>query len=235
VLSFNFAGKDSYIDFGILISKRPTIPSPKRRVTYIDIPGKHSSLRYDEETYEDIILGIECTIKDGENIPLKIDEIKAWLFGTGESNLIFSFQNDKYYKAQVVNAIDFEQIYKYTSKFIIIFNCRPFKYAVQNDLITITQTESIIYNEGSIESEPIITVFGTGDITINVNEQSVELEDVDSKIILNTVIQDAYDENINSQNYKMSGEFIRFELGTNLISWTGNVSKLEILPNWRWL
>lgn len=36
-------------------------------------------------------------------------------------------------------------------------------------------------------------------------------------------------------NNKMSGEFPVLELGENNISWVGNVSKLEIQPNWRWL
>jgi predicted phage tail component-like protein len=129
-------GKDSYKDFGILIEKRPNVPSPKRRVSYISIPGRNSSLRYDEETYEDITLSVECAVIG--NIQSKIDDIKAWLIGSGESDLIFSFQSDKKYIAQVVNSIDFEVILKITSRFVIIFNCRPFKYSVMNEVINIT-------------------------------------------------------------------------------------------------
>jgi phage-related protein len=56
MLSFEFGGKDSFNDYGIVIEKRPTISSPKRRVNYIDIPGKSSSVRHDENTYEDITI-----------------------------------------------------------------------------------------------------------------------------------------------------------------------------------
>jgi len=56
-----------------------------------------------------------------------------------------------------------------------------------------------------------------------------------SKLILNTALQDAYDENGNSMNSKMIGEFITFVQGSNQIQWTGNVEKVEVLPNWRWL
>lgn len=235
MLKFIFAGKDSYIDYGMYISKRPTIPSPGRRVSYIDIPGRHSKLRYDEGSFEDITIGIECAVKEKENLALKIDEIKAWLFGIGESDLIFSFQPDKRYRAQVVNAIDFSQVYRYTSRFPIIFNCRPFKYAVQNTPLTITESGSYITNPGTIESEPVVTVYGTGDITLKVNEQVVELKSVTSQMILNSVLQDAYDETGNSLNNKMNGEFITFDIGMNQIEWTGNVERIEILPNWRWL
>lgn len=145
MISFDFAGKNSYEDFGIIISKRPNLPSPKRRVTYIEIPGRDSSLTYDERTYENITIGVECKIK-GANILNKIDEIKAWLFSSGESDLIFDFQDDKKYRAQVVNSIDFIQVIKIFSEFIIIFNCRPFKYAVDNNIFTIEQSGSSIIN-----------------------------------------------------------------------------------------
>jgi len=235
MLSFSFEGKDSYLDYGIIINTRPTIPAPKRRVSYIDVPGRHSRLIYDEGTFEDITIGLECAVKDKENLALKIDEIKAWLFGTGESDLIFSFQSDRKYRAQVVNSIDFSQVYKYTSRFPILFNCRPFKYAVQNSTLTITESGTSVTNPGTIESEPIITVYGLGDITLTINERNIELKDLTSKIILNTALQDAYDENGNSMNSKMIGEFITFVPGNNQIQWTGNVEKIEVLPNWRWL
>jgi predicted phage tail component-like protein len=235
VLSFNFNGKDSYIDFGILIAKRPTIPSPKRRVSYIDIPGRHSRLRYDEGTYEDINIAVECTVKDRENLLYKLDNIKAWLFGIGESDLIFSFQPDKKYIAQVVNSIDFEQVFKYTSRFPILFNCRPFKYAALNNMLTITESGTYITNPGSIESEPVITVYGTGDINLIANDSEIELSDVANKIIINCEIEDCYDDELNNLNSKMSGEFPTLIPGQNLIEWTGDVEKIEILPNWRWL
>jgi predicted phage tail component-like protein len=235
VLSFNFNGKDSYLDFGILIAKRPTIPSPKRRVSYIDIPGRHSRLRYDEGTFEDITFAVECVIKSKNSLNEKIDGIKSWLFNAGESDLIFSFQPDKKYIAQVVNAIDFEQIFKYTSRFPIIFNCRPFKYAALNNLLTITESGSNISNPGSIESLPIISVYGTGNINLTVNDTEIELIDVNNKIILNCEIEDCYDDEFNNLNSKMTGEFPTLIPGSNSIQWTGDVEKIEILPNWRWL
>lgn len=235
MLSFTFGGKNSYQDYGIVISKRPNLPSPKRRVHYMDIPGRHGSVHYDEKTYEDITIAVECGLKDTENLVERLDAIKAWLFNAGESDLIFSFGEDKKYMAQVVNAIDFSQVYKYTSSFPIIFNCQPFKYAVENEIINLNESDITINNPGSLESEPVIYVYGNGDILLNINEQIIELSGVDGKIILNSEIQDCYDDEMNNLNSKMAGEFPLFKTGENTIFWTGNVTKLEVLPNWRWL
>ncbi len=234
MISFDFAGKNSYEDFGIIISKRPNLPSPKRRVTYIEIPGRDSSLTYDERTYENITIGVECKIK-GANILNKIDEIKAWLFSSGESDLIFDFQDDKKYRAQVVNSIDFIQVIKIFSEFIIIFNCRPFKYAVDNNIFTIEQSGSSIINPGSMISEPIISIYGTGNIELFVNESETKIINLPDKIILNTVMKDAYDDLGKNLNNSVKGEFIYLKPGSNLFEWTGNISKIDILPNWRWL
>lgn len=233
MFSFNFRGKNSFSDYGVYISKRPSIPSPKRRITNVVIPGKSSSLRFDENTYDDITIAVECSIKD-EVLPDKIDEIKEWLLSYGESDLIFSNQDNKKYIAQVVNAIDFTQVLKYISKFVIVFNCRPFKYESESTTIEMI-AEGSITNPGSIYSEPIIKIFGSGDINVTINSEIIKLKEVTDHIILDTVQQNCYNETIDNLNNKMNGEFPKFEVGENNISWTGSVSKVEVIPNWRWL
>lgn len=235
MLSFNFGGKNSYDDFGILISERPTLLSPKRRINIINIPGRDSNLRFDEKTYEDITITVECSVKDNSSLANKIDNIKAWFFTAGESDLIFSFQDDKKYIAQVVNAIDFKQTYKIFSEFPIIFNCRPFKYAVENNIVTINTSGTVTTNPGTIESDPIISIYGSGDIVFKINGQQISLKGISEKIIINSVIQDCYDDAGNNLNEKMIGEFLKLKPGENVIEWSGNVTKVELLPNWRWL
>lgn len=235
MLSFTFGGKNSYEDYGIVIAKRPNLPSPKRRVSYIETPGRNSSVRYDEKTYEDITLLIECGLKSIGDLINQTDEIKAWLFNTGESDLIFSFAPNKKYIAQVVNAIDFTQAFKYTSRFPIVFNCRPFKYASHNQEVTITNPTTFMNNPGSIESEPILKVYGEGDITLKINDNEINLIDIRGKIILNSTLEDCYNDAFENLNHKMVGIFPLLKVGQNQIQFTGNVNKLEILPNWRWL
>ncbi|MDU2265263.1 distal tail protein Dit [Clostridium celatum] len=233
MFSFNFRGENSFSDYGVYISKRPSIPSPKRRITNVVIPGKSSSLRFDENTYEDITIAVECSIKD-DILPNKIDEIKEWLLSYGESDLVFSNQHNKKYIAQVVNVIDFTQVLKYISKFVIVFNCRPFKYEVESDVIEMT-AEGSVTNPGSISSEPIIKIFGSGDINLTINSEVIKLKEVTNHIILDSVQQNCYNEAIDNLNNKMTGEFPKFEIGENNISWIGSVSKMEVIPNWRWL
>jgi len=235
MLSFNFGGKNSYVDYGIIMSERPPIPSPLRRVTTLEVPGRNSALRFDENTFEDITIIVECGLKDKTNLADKVDLIKGWLIGTGESSLVFDFQPNKKYVAQVVNAISFAQVYKIFSKFIIIFNCRPFKASVSNSAITLNSSGSLITNIGTIYSEPIIKVYGTGNVTLTIGSQESTLTGISNSIIIDSTIQDCYGADGFNLNNKMSGDFPMLNVGTNEISWIGNVTKVEITSNWRWL
>lgn len=131
--------------------------------------------------------------------------------------------------------IDFKQVYKYFSEFPVIFNCRPFKYAVENDLMNIISSGTAIINPGTVESEPVMNIYGSGDIVLKVNDEQISFKDVTEKIIVNSVIQDCYDDAGNNLNGKMTGKFPKLKPGENIIEWSGDVVKAELLPNWRWL
>lgn len=129
MLSFTFDNKNSYADYGIVIKERPNLPTPKRRVDYIEIPGSDSTYWHDEGTYEDITIVVECNLKYIEgNIYDRLDEIIQWLYEAGEADLFFSFQPNKVYSGQVVNSIDIRTVHKIVATFPIIFTCRPYRY-----------------------------------------------------------------------------------------------------------
>ncbi|WP_373181208.1 distal tail protein Dit [Clostridium butyricum] len=234
MLSFTFGNKNSYTDYGILIAKRPNIPLPKRRVSNVVIPGRSSSLKFDEGTYDDITITLECSIIDKKDIIEKIDKIKEWLVITGESDLIFSFEPNKKYIAQIVNAIDFKQALKYTSSFPIIFNCKPFKYSVEKNIITITKNNSTIYNEGTFQSEPVIKIYGSGDIKLKINDNEVTVKNVEGYVTIDSVLKDCYKDDV-LKNGDMIGEFLAFKVGENAIGFSGNVSKVDVKINEVWI
>ena len=72
------------------------------------------------------------------------------------------------------------------------------------------------------------------DVTLYVNNKSIYLKEIKDKIVIDSEMKNAYN-NAVSLNYKMSGNFPILSVGENNISWTGNVTKLEIQPNWRFL
>jgi len=233
MLSFSFANKDSFLDFGIYITKMPSIPSPKRRVTATQIFGRNGNLKYDEGTYDDITISVECGFVG--DVFSRLNSIKAWLFESGSSPLIFSIENDKKYIAQVVNSIDFEIAMRKLGQFVIVFSCEPFRYAVTEPKVSITTSNTILVNNGTVACQPIIEVYGNGDITIAIGSQQMQLKGISNKINLNSILQDAYDDALGNLNSKVTGEYFILPAGSNNVSWTGNITKVDITQNRRWL
>ena len=215
---------------GILISAMPDIMKPQRRETEITIPGRNGVLTIDEGTYEAYTLSVAC----GTRGTARLNEIVSWLDGNGD--LILSTEPDKVYKARIGNAISISDvIYLYTS-FLVQFKVFPFKYSVdQADEELNLSVPTTIYNQGTIYSEPIITVFGTGNITVTINGASYTISGIDGYVTINSEIQEVYKNNTNKNNSFLAMDFPRFQVGENTVSWTGNVSRIEIKPNWRWL
>ncbi|MBQ9263272.1 MAG: hypothetical protein IJ189_03570 [Clostridia bacterium] len=60
----------------------------------------------------------------------------------------------------------------------------------------------------------------------------VELEGVSGSIVLDSVLQEAY-QGTTLMNDRMNGEFPELKPGANAISWTGAVTKVVVRPNWR--
>ena len=201
--------------------------SPKRRDETFTVPGRHGNLTTTDGAFESYIRSTEFIVKDKK----KIDEICAHFKGSGW--LIFSSEPDRKYKARVANQIEFSHVIRHFKRFVVEFEVHPFGYDVFEQTITKTAPFSL-FNIGTVDSEPIITIFGTGNITLYVNNQSISLKEIAGSITIDSEMQNAYN-GAASMNNKMSGEFPILSLGENHITWLGNVTKLEIQPNWRYI
>ena len=118
--------------------------------------------------------------------------------------------------------------------FAVNFRCYPFFYADAASDITVTTSGTIITNPGSVYSEPILTVTGSGDITLMVGTTIVELTDISGNIVIDSALQEAY-KGTTLMNDHMSGDFPVLKPGQNAVSWSGNVMRVVVRPNWRTL
>lgn len=100
--------------------------------------------------------------------------------------------------------------------------------------ITLTTSGTFVTNPGNVYAEPVITVYGAGEITLMVGMTIVELDSNTDSITLDTPLMEAYN-GVTSMNGCISGDFPTLTPGANAVSWTGNVTKVVIQPNWRYL
>lgn len=218
--------------FGIHVTTQPSIIRAPERVTFTNVPGRSGSLTTLEadDVYDDFILPIECTVSDMS----RVLEINAWLKGAGTLKL--AARPGGFYYARISNQIEFAKVLRNHENrtFTVNFRCKPFWYMENPPPLTLTTSSTFITNPGNTISEPVITVTGSGDITLMVGTTICELSGISGSITLDTPLMEAYS-GMASMNFRMSGDFPTLLPGTNAVSWFGNVSMLQIAPNWRFL
>ena len=219
-------------EYGMHVLELPPPTIPAERVTFTNVPGRPGSLTMLEgdDVYDDMILTAQCMISD----PGDIHTIASYLKGSGK--VAFANRPGGFYFARIVNQIPFEKILRGNPHlaFAVNFRCKPFWYQKDVAPITLTQSGSFVTNPGSVHAEPVITVYGTGAITLMVGMSITELEGVSGSVTLDTPLMEAYSKAI-SMNGAMSGDFPVLLPGQNAVSWTGNVTKVVVEANWRWL
>ena len=217
---------------GIHVSELPPITIPLERSKQTNVPGRPGSLTQLEgdDVYDDMILTATCFIAD----PAQIPAIAAWLKGKG--TVTFANRTGGHYNARIANQIPFEKVLRGNPhcSFAVNFRCYPFWYQDNVSDVTITTSGDTITNPGSVYSEPLITVYGSGNITLMVGTTIVELTNVSSSIVLDCALKEAY-KGTTLMNDHMSGDFPVLKPGLNAVSWSGNVTSVAISPRWRFL
>lgn len=225
---FIYNGIDSRM-MGVIVTAMPPTVRAAQRVESVKVPGRSGSLHETDGSYDNYTKTMECAIKNRQ----KIDDIAAWLTGSGE--IIFSSEPDKVYRVTISNTISIAQMMRTFQKFQVSFDTYPFKYSVNRfDEALEMEKPAVILGKGTVYSQPVITVYAAGAVTLTINGVDYPLGNVDDYVTINSEIEECYKSGLNMNNIFSADEFPRLEPGENAISWTGNVEKIEIQPNWRW-
>lgn len=164
----------------------------------------------------------------------KIDIISAWL--TGQGMLRFSDAPTRAYKARAIKSYDYERTSGCLTRhvFEVTFSCHPCQYVYPIPSGEITNGATIL-NPGTRYAAPIITIVGSGDITLTIGEQTLVITGLASQITLDMENRVAYNGSTNL-GYSVSGDrIILIQPGNNVVSWTGSVTSVTITTNWRYL
>lgn len=220
--------QDSRYIKGLVICELPPITKPQMRVAETVVDGVDGSI-IEELGYASYDKALTIGLTQKANI----DEVVKFFSGTGE--VVFSNEPDKFYKATIINQIDYARLVRFRTA-TITFRVQPFKYAYDEPITTLTASGSI-YNDGNYIARPIIEINGTGTIELTVNDNTIfsyTFPDEDNLVIIDSQKQDAYIGTV-LKNRNMVGEFPTFEIGENTISWEGDITSLSVSQKSRWL
>ena len=219
-------------DYGIHVVRQPELIRPPERITFTAAPGRSGTFTTLEGTdvYDDFLLSVECVIRDTASL----NSIFACLKGSGK--LTLATRPGGFYDACVVNQISLEQILRGNPhrRFILNFRCQPFFYLSGVPDISISASGTYLTNPGSVFSEPVLKVTLTSDAQITMGGSYFELAGITGTVTVDTPLKETY-KSYSSYNSKMSGDYPTLLPGENIITWSGGVTGIIIIPKWRTL
>ena len=114
------------------------------------------------------------------------------------------------------------------------FDCKPQRYLKQGEFPIAVQNGQTIGNQW-MPALPLIRVAGTGNGSLTVGSSTFTISDMPGGIMLDSETQDAYwgapATNLNN-NVKVSGGYPVLQAGETAVSFSGDITAVQITPRW---
>lgn len=226
---------------GAVLTKKPDIPTAQRNVTTTMVPGSSHGSLTQYQGWQDVT--IKCSFQlvptlipgltgiQGYNEVLR--RLNAWAISAKRLKLSEDFNYYRLVKQvqigdaspseiEVIGAVD------------VTFVLDPFWYE-ESDPVVLSKTGTV-YNPGTMDSDPLLTVYGAGTLKFSVNGNELTLLNVrdyltvDSwqQTILHGNDSGTYDEQLN-------GSYPKMLPGENTITFSSGVTSMKIEGRWCWL
>ena len=226
-------GKRSTDYTGLLISSLPPVSKPMMRTSIEQIDGRDGDVvtKLGYAAYDK-------TVEIGLFGRFDVDRVIRYF--DSEGTVVFSNEVDKYYRYQILQEISFERLIRFR-KASVVFHVQPYKYSAVQRTLTFEpdgETSMTVTNTGNVGAPPVITVYGTGDAVLFLNGTLVMTMALGEGpyITVDAEALNAYAGDV-LKNRSVTGDYRKLSLdpGPNTVSWTGDVTKIEISRYSRWI
>lgn len=222
-------------EIGLEVETFPSYQTPRRKYETIQVPGRNGDLLIDGGSWENVIRSYEVSIGSFRRSYYEMmNAVSEWLHSTHSyARLEDSYEPEYYRLAVYLEEISMSNIFNHGGKGTIDFNCKPQRFLKSGDYpITIT-AQTRIQNPTIFPSLPVITVYGTGSGTLEVGDCNIQILDIGGEIVIDSEIQDAYLGVINKNPMiSVPDGFPQLLKGITDISFSGGISKVEVIPKW---
>lgn len=227
-LTYNGVSSDSV---GVRLLSMPVRYAPSRYGESIQPSGRDGDIFYGTGARGTYPMKVECSARHS-----RLSEISAWLVASGR--LVFSDEPTAAIDARIQDEVEFRRVSNDSDplyRFTISFVCQPFFTVLPEAAdITVTQSDTLITNPYNAYSKPMITVRGSGDVTLNIGSYTCYLNELTDGMVIDSELLDAFtlDKALLANN-QFDGEFPLLRPGNQFISWNGMVTSIVIKPRWR--
>lgn len=232
--SFIWNSKNSR-DFGLYMSKAPSISRPSRKQEVVSVPGRNGDIIIQHDAWENRTVEMQVFSFGNLGDPeVRFNAIHNWLKASGYRRFEDSFNPDHYMLAYYSGGDNIETLVEQAAKGSLIFNAQPQRFLKSGERSINLTSGQKLRNPTEFGALPQITVKGTGMASLQVGDYVIAIAEIGGEIVLDSAIQDAYsDSGVTNRNTDVSLSDFPVLTGTTEISWSGDgITGVSIAPNW---
>lgn len=225
MITMEFKGKRNQA-FDCIVTHLDRRKRADEQVELIEIEGRSGTLVDRYGTHHSYEREMQLANIREENVA----GINKWLSGRGI--LRTSVDPHGYFYADIIGELTREWIGCQSHYISTTFLVEPYFYLdTGSHPIEITSSKQLS-NLGTIEAEPLITVYGNGNGEIHINDKTIQLTGLTSHLTIDSRMLHVHKDGLPAGRV-MSGEFPVLEEGTNIVSFSGGITRLSLTPRWR--
>ncbi len=213
---------------GLRLTAPVAILAAIRAVEDIEVKGRAGTLtRFTGREDTEIEFDLAVSIRDGLH-----QYRKAAHELTGASTIALTAEPGSYRKVKHCEVSELRRELSGWGFFTARLTCQPFSY-LSEGLKPVTMSESgTITNPGLLDADPIITVTGTGALSLTINARVYHVNSPAGQVTLDSARLVAHVSG-HLQADALSEAFPTFKPGVNRITLGTGISQVVIVPNWR--
>ena len=229
--NFSFDNQSSS-DFSLYVAEKDIWSAPAYDQQLVSVPGRNGDVIIDNGRYENIDVSYTCYCGD---LQTNIKNIKLWLCRPGYFQLTDTYDPMYFRYAVFSSKLKIDEMLSNVGRSQLVFNCKPFRYSIAGQTKQTLTASGTITNPESFPSLPYIKITGSGAVTLNIGSKSYLFTSIPTYLDIDSELMSCYKGSTLYNDRIGFAEFPVLQPGNNSISWTGSVTKVEIIPNWRTL
>lgn len=199
------------------------------------MPGRNGEAILDVGAFKNVLREYEVSFPADIPFSERAASIVRWLFSSsGYAKLYDSYDPNVYRMAFCRSTGSIESLYHEAGKLNISFECKPQRFLMSGDNpITLTSNRKIL-NPTGMPTEPLLQIYGKGECTLTIGGIEISILSLDTAhLTIDCHTHDAYYLYANKNDtVSIKNGFPVLGPGETDISWTGNITKVEIVPRW---
>lgn len=217
---------------GIQLQELIEFSETKPVVEIQSIPGRNGDLMFYTGSYENRSATASCFCLQ-KDVEKAISAAGRFFMGKkGYRRLETSDDPDHYWLARVENSPQIAMRVRTLAPFDIDFDCKPQRFVKSGESSILFSENGVIFNQYGQTALPFITLYGQGAGQLTIGDCVVDVKSLEGVLYLDSDTQNAYNDNGN-QNMNVNAPTFPVLLdGENIVQFSGDIEKIEIVPRW---